>query len=74
MLGAIPTPFAEHPGACYTCSYFGRETNPDEVWCAKPDHEHVCSQAQNGCTFWQREPGANFEPPLLLRIDGPYAR
>jgi len=24
--------------------------------------------------FWEHEPGADFEPPPLLRIDGPYAR
>src|SRR5215831_16855184 len=38
-----------------------RENNVDEVWCAKPGDEHVRSQARNGCAFWQREPGADFE-------------
>jgi len=51
----------EHPGGCYTCRYFGRENNVDEVQCAKPGDEHVRAQASNGCAFWQREPGADFD-------------
>ena len=49
---------AEHPGGCYTCRYFGERRDP-AVWCAKPRGEHVRSQAECGCAFWEREPGAD---------------
>lgn len=51
-------PMAEHPGGCYTCRYFGERRDP-AVWCAKPGGEHVRSQADRGCAFWEREPGAD---------------
>jgi len=51
MIGSAFNAFAEHPGGCYTCRYFGRETNPDEVRCAKLGDEHVRSQASRGCAF-----------------------
>jgi hypothetical protein len=52
--------FAEHPGGCYTCRYFGHRVEP-AVWCAFPGGEHVRSQAERGCAFWKREPGADDE-------------
>jgi hypothetical protein len=51
-------PHAEHPGGCYTCRYFGERRDP-AVWCAYPGGEHVRSQAERGCSFWEREPGAD---------------
>jgi hypothetical protein len=53
--------FAEHPGGCYVCRYFGQRIGGDTVKCAKPGDEHVRSQAECGCAFWQREPGADFD-------------
>jgi len=51
----------EHPGGCYTCRYFGERRDP-AVWCAKPGGEHVRSQAERGCAFWERDPGADDDP------------
>ena len=28
------------------------------VWCAYPGGEHLRSQSDRGCAFWQREPGS----------------
>jgi len=53
--------FADNRGGCYTCRYFGARLDGDTVKCAKPEDEHVRSQASRGCAFWQREPGADFE-------------
>jgi hypothetical protein len=52
--------FAEHPGGCYTCRYFGERVGV-AVWCAQPGGEHHRSQAHLGCAFWQREPGSDDE-------------
>jgi len=49
---------ADRPGGCYTCRYFGERRDP-AIWCAKPGGEHVRSQAERGCAFWEREPGAD---------------
>jgi hypothetical protein len=57
----------EHPGGCYTSRYFGERRDP-AVWCAKPGGEHVRSQADRGCAFWQREPGADDALQTDLRI------
>jgi len=54
--------FAEHPGGCYTCRWFGERVDV-AVWCARPSGEHVRSQAERGCVFWEREPGADDELP-----------
>jgi len=29
------------------------------LWCARPSREHVRSQAERGCAFWEREPGSD---------------
>ena len=50
--------FTEHPGGCYTCRHFGERLDP-AVWCRNPGHEHVRSQAERGCAFWEREPGSD---------------
>jgi hypothetical protein len=34
------------------------------VQCAKPEHEHVRSQASKGCALWEREPGADIEEAI----------
>ena len=52
-------PIAEPLGGCYTCRYFGHRMGGSTIRCAKPEHEHVRSQAENGCAFWQREPGTD---------------
>ena len=52
--------FAVHPGGCYTCRHFGHRVDV-AVWCALPGGEHHRSQADCGCAFWQREPGADDE-------------
>ena len=49
----------DRPGGCYTDRFFG--AREPAVWCAKPNHEHVRSQAERGCAFWEREAGADFE-------------
>jgi len=69
LTGATPSPSADHPGGCFTCRYFGHHIGGDTVQCAKPRHEHVRSQAHNGCAFWQREPGADFEEETNVCID-----
>jgi hypothetical protein len=51
-------PNVDRPGGCYACRYFG-ERRDAAVWCANPGHEHVRSQAERGCAFWEREPGAD---------------
>jgi hypothetical protein len=63
MAGMSPKPQAERSGGCYTCRYFGERRDP-AVWCAKPGGEHVRSQAERGCSFSEREPGA--DDALLL--------
>jgi hypothetical protein len=55
--------FAEHPGGCYTCHYFGHRVDV-AVWCGKPGQGHVRSQAERGCAFWEREPGADDDLPM----------
>jgi hypothetical protein len=54
-------PTAEHPGGCYSCRYFGERRDP-AVWCGKPGGEHLRSQADRGCAFWEREAGSDFDP------------
>jgi hypothetical protein len=49
---------AERFGGCYTCRHFGERRDP-AVWCAKPGGEHVRSQAERGCAFWEGEPGSD---------------
>jgi len=57
--GAPFSPAVDHPGGCYTCRYFGQRVVETSVWCINPSHEHVRSQAERGCAFWEREPGAD---------------
>jgi hypothetical protein len=52
------SPAAEHPGGCFSCRYFGERVDV-AVWCGKPGHGHVRSQADRGCASWEREPGAD---------------
>jgi hypothetical protein len=61
-----PAPFnptVEHPGGCFTCRHFGERVDV-AVWCARPGGEHVRSQAERGCAFWEREPGADDDLPV----------
>ena len=51
------SPAVDHPGGCYACRYFGERVDV-AVWCGRPGHGHVRSQAENGCAFWEREPGS----------------
>ena len=46
-------------GGCYTCRYFGRRVAEVHLWCERPRREHVRSQPDRGCAFWQRELGAD---------------
>ncbi len=55
-------PATEHPGGCYVCRYFGHRVDV-AVWCALPGGGHVRSQAERGCAFWEREPGADDDLP-----------
>ena len=66
------TGIAERTGG-FACRYFGSHLDSDTVRCGKPSDEQVRSIASHGCAFWQREPGADFEPVRLLRIDSPPA-
>ena len=58
--------FAEHPGGCYTYAWFGHRVDV-AVWCGKPGQGHVRSQAERGCAFWKREPGADDDLPVSWR-------
>jgi hypothetical protein len=55
-------PHTDHPGGCFSCRYFGHRVDV-AVWCGKPGRGHVRSQADRGCAFWMREPGADDELP-----------
>jgi hypothetical protein len=60
LLRSMPPQFrpsVDRPGGCYTCRHFGERRDP-AVWCARPGGEHVRSQAERGCAFWERQPGA----------------
>ncbi len=57
-LSGLFSAHVEHPGGCYTCRYFGHRVGV-AVWCGRPDGGHVRSQAERGCAFWEREPGAD---------------
>ena len=59
-------PAIEHPGGCYTCAHFGHRVGA-AVWCARAGGEHVRSQAERGCAFWEREPGADDNLPIPSR-------
>lgn len=50
-----------HPGGCYTCRHFGARENPawDIVRCNHPKFPGLQASAENGCAFWEREPGAD---------------
>jgi hypothetical protein len=50
--------FTPHPGECFTRRHFGERVGV-AVSCGKPGHGHVRSQAERGCAFWEREPGAD---------------
>ena len=52
--------FADHPGGCYTCRWFGERVDV-AVWCAHPGGQHLRSQGDRGCAFWQRQPGSDDE-------------
>jgi len=54
---------ADRPGGCFTCRYFGERVDV-AVWCGKPGSGHVRSQAERGCAFWEREPGADYDLPV----------
>lgn len=57
--GNIPHPSGtDRPGGCYTCRFVGVPRDP-AVWCAFPDGEHLHSEADRGCAFWEREPAAD---------------
>jgi hypothetical protein len=62
MQPATFNPAAERPAGCFTCRYFGHRVDV-AVWCCKPGCGHVRSQADRGCAFWEREPGADDELP-----------
>jgi hypothetical protein len=49
---ALSTP--RHPGGCFSCRYFGERVDV-AVWCVRPGREHVRSQAEQGCAFWERD-------------------
>jgi hypothetical protein len=55
--------FAQHSDGCFTCRYFGHRVD-GAVWCGRPGHGHVRSQAERGCAFWEREPGADEDLPV----------
>jgi hypothetical protein len=59
----------EHPGGCYSCRYFAHRVDV-AVWCGMPGQGHVRSQAERGCAFWAREPGADDDlpAPALPRV------
>ncbi len=52
------SPAVDHPGGCFTCRHFGERIDV-AAWCSRPGGEHVRSQAERGCAFWMREPGAD---------------
>jgi hypothetical protein len=54
------TPALDFPGGWYASRYFGHRVDV-AVWCAKPRHEHVRSQAERDCAFRERDPGADDE-------------
>jgi len=54
------SPAVDHPGGCFCCRYFGHRVDV-AVWCVRPRSEHVRSQADRGCAFWEREPGSDDE-------------
>jgi hypothetical protein len=57
MMPQHASPAVEHPGGWYTCRYFGERIDV-AVGCLRPGREHVRSQAEQGCAFWEREPCA----------------
>ena len=56
------SPAIDCPGGCFICRYFGHRVD-FAAWCARPSGEQVRSQAERGCAFWDREPGADYELP-----------
>ena len=52
--------FVDHPSGCYTCRWFGERVGFD-VRCADPRAPHVRSLPEQGCAFWEREPGSDDE-------------
>lgn len=58
MNGAPVLAFAYRP--CRWCRYFGAAIpNNNSAWCNDPRAPHVHSGAEYGCSFWEREPGAD---------------
>jgi len=52
----------QRPGGCFTCRHLAHRLGVDAaVWCGRPGMEHIRWQADRGCKFWQREPGADFD-------------
>jgi hypothetical protein len=47
--------FVDRPGGRSTCRWFGHPVDV-AVRCARPGGEHLRSQRDRGCAFWEREP------------------
>jgi hypothetical protein len=48
---------SESPGGGGTRAVSSASAVTPAVWSAKPGDEHVCSQADCSCAFWEREAG-----------------
>ena len=58
LLAGYVDVFVDHPGGCYTCRWFGERVGFD-VRRADPRAPHVRSLPEQGCAFWEREPGSD---------------
>ncbi len=59
------TPFrVESPArasGCYTCTHFHGQFYWEHVLCERRGGRHVVGSPQDGCAYWEREPGVDDE-------------
>jgi hypothetical protein len=52
------------PRPCWTCHHYGGPLPDNNIngLCRHPRLSPVVGQPENGCAFWEREPGTDDEP------------
>jgi hypothetical protein len=57
------SPHAARQQPCWHCRHFDGMNPPGvNARCSRPGGNRVRSQPEGGCSFWEREPGADDEP------------
>ena len=67
---------ALRPNPCWHCHWFEGLTEHGLTWCLNPGCSKTRAGPSQGCSAWEREPGADDEPGppgVVMRIEYPKA-